>query len=114
MCIRDRCRYVWHPDLVVILLQESDARFRTSARTRLVYTMENGETAVSYTHLEQACAVFSALKFLFEPPVVYKVQVYLFGKVEYGTFNKVSRVERHIQVSVETERLGIKRRESKV
>ena len=36
------------------------------------------------------------------------------SKVEYGTFNKVGRVERHIQVSVETERLGIKRRESKV
>ena len=64
--------------------------------------------------IEQTCAVFSALKFLFEQHVVYKVQVYLFGKVEYGTFNKVSRVERHIQVSVETERLGIKRCESKV
>jgi len=64
--------------------------------------------------IEQTCAVFSALKFLFEQHVVYKVQVYLFGKVEYGTFDKVSRVERHIQVSVKTERLGIKRRESEV
>ena len=27
------CRYVWYPDLVVFLLQESDARLRTSART---------------------------------------------------------------------------------
>ena len=31
----------------VILLQESDARFRTSARTRLVYTMENGKTDIA-------------------------------------------------------------------
>ena len=27
------CRYVWYPNLVVFLLQESDARLRTSART---------------------------------------------------------------------------------
>ena len=54
--------------------------------------------------IEQTCAVFSALKFLFEQHVVYKVQVYLFREIEYGTLHEIGGVECHIQVSVKAER----------
>ena len=43
-----------------------------------------------------------------------KVQIDLLREVKYGTFDKVGRVERDIQVPVKTERFGIKGGESKV
>ena len=64
--------------------------------------------------VEQACTIFGTLEFLLKQHIIHKVQVYLFGEVEYGTFDKISRVEHHIQMSVETERLGIEWCKSKV
>ena len=64
--------------------------------------------------IEQARTVFGTFEFLFEQHIVYKIQVYLFGKVEHGTFDKISRVEHYIQMSVESERLGVKWGESQI
>ena len=64
--------------------------------------------------VEQTSTVFCPLKFLFKQHIIDKVQIDLLREVKYGTFDKVGRVERDIQVPVKTERFGIKGGESKV
>ena len=64
--------------------------------------------------VEQTGTVFCPLKFLFKQHIIDKIQIDLLREVKHGTFDKVGRIERDIQVPVKTERFGIKGSESKV
>ena len=64
--------------------------------------------------VEQTGTVFRTLELLFEQHIVYEVQIDLLWEVQHGTFDEISGVECHVEVSVKAERLGIKRSEGKV
>src|SRR5699024_4267794 len=63
---------------------------------------------------QQTCTVGPSAELLFEQHIVYKIQIYLLGEIEYGALHEIRGIERYVQMPVKTERFGVKRSKSQI